>query len=105
RNQHHNTVAVTSLFQTPRIFRRAKIVTRVRISARRVPSCFLLFQAELRLFEVNCFSRHATETTRQTELRQSPDQPVGGGTLPRFHAVAVILLKFVVIIMIALAES
>src|SRR5207244_11506720 len=62
------------------------------------------FLAELRLFEVNCFRRHATETTRQTELRQSPDQPFGRVPLPRLYAVAVIVLKFVMIIVIALAE-
>src|SRR6266446_2428351 len=54
---------------------------------------------------MNCCRRNAAETAGQSELRQSPDQPFGRVPLPRFHAVAVIVLKFVVIIVIALAES
>src|SRR5260370_27267738 len=54
---------------------------------------------------MNCFRRNAAETAGQSELRQSPDQPFGRIPLPRLHAVAVIVLKFVVIIVIAFAES
>src|SRR5206468_12336063 len=54
---------------------------------------------------MNCFGRNAAETAGQSELRQSPDQPFGRVPLPRLHAVAVIVLKFVVIIVIAFAES
>src|SRR5260370_6957988 len=54
---------------------------------------------------MNCFRRNAAETAGQSELRQSPDQPFGRIPLPRLHAVAVIVLKFVMIIVIALAES
>src|SRR5260370_34613985 len=54
---------------------------------------------------MNCFRRNAAETAGQSELRQSPDQPFGRIPLPRLHAVAVIVLKFVMIIVLALAES
>src|SRR5437667_11068745 len=54
---------------------------------------------------MNCFRRNAAETAGQSELRQSPDQPFGRIPLPRLHAIAVIVLKFVVIIVIAFAES
>src|ERR1700745_4310126 len=54
---------------------------------------------------MNCFRRNAPQTAGQSELRQSPDQPFGRIPLPRLHAVAVIVLKFVVIIVIAFAES
>src|SRR5438046_4414406 len=54
---------------------------------------------------MNCFGRNAAETAGQSELRQSPDQPFGRIPLPRLHAIAVIVLKFVVIIVIAFAES
>src|SRR5260370_3497261 len=54
---------------------------------------------------MNRFRWNAAETARQSELRQSPDQPFGRVPLPRLHAVAVIVLKFVMIIVIAFAES
>src|SRR6266705_6900623 len=54
---------------------------------------------------MNCFRWNAAETAGQAQLRQSPDQPFGRVPLPRLHAVAVIVLKFVVIIVIAFAES
>src|SRR5436309_11729935 len=54
---------------------------------------------------MKCFRRNAAETACQSELRQSPAQPFGRIPLPRLHAIAVIVLKFVVIIVIAFAES
>src|ERR1700737_2512065 len=67
--------------------------------------CFLRSRAQLRFSGMNSFRRHAAETARQSELRQSPDQPFGRVPLPRLYAVAVVVLKFVMIIVIALAES
>ena len=53
----------------------------------------------------NCFLGHAAKTGRQSELRENPDQPLGWVPLPRFHAIAIIVLKFVMIIVIALAKG
>ena len=54
---------------------------------------------------MNRFRWNAAEAAGQTEFRQSPDQPFGRVPLPRLHPVTVIVLKFVVIIVITLAES
>src|ERR1700730_9293381 len=54
---------------------------------------------------MNCFRWNAAQTAGQTELRQSPDQPFGRVPLPWFYPVAIVVLKFVMIIVVALAES
>ena len=47
----------------------------------------------------------AAEMRGDSQLGQHPDEPLGRIPLPRLYAVAVIVLKFVVIIVVALAQG
>jgi hypothetical protein len=69
---------------------------------------------ERRLEEALCFGQFCQEDflpgntaklADQAELGEGPDEPLGGVELPRLHAVAVIVLKLVMIVMVALAEG
>jgi hypothetical protein len=51
------------------------------------------------------FLGDAAQFADQTETGEGPDQPFGRVDLPRLHAVAIIMLKLVVIIMVPLAEG
>lgn len=57
-----------------------------------------------RLRDLNRLARDATKIPGEAELRQDPNQPFRWIPLPRFHTVTVIVLKFVMIVVIALAE-
>jgi len=57
-----------------------------------------------RLRDLNRLARDATQIAGEAELRQDPNQPFRWIPLPRFHSVTVIVLKFVMIVVIALAE-
>src|SRR5262245_38361722 len=50
------------------------------------------------------FLRHEPELADQSDLAQQPDAPLGRIELPRFHTVAVIVLKGVVKVVVTLAE-
>lgn len=50
------------------------------------------------------FSGHAPQIPDDAQFRKCPDDPFRRIELPRLHAVAVVVLKFVVIVVIALAE-
>ena len=53
----------------------------------------------------NLFGGNAAQLPGQTELRQGPDNPFRWINLSPFHSVAVIVLKFVMIIMITFTEG
>ena len=51
------------------------------------------------------FRGDATKISGQSDFREGPDDPLCRIEFPRLHSVAVVVLKFVVIIMVAFAES
>lgn len=53
----------------------------------------------------NLFGRYATEIVSKTELVQTPDDPLGGVIVPALHAIAVVVLKLVMIVVIPLTEG
>jgi len=53
----------------------------------------------------NFFGRNTTQLPSEAEFGQRPDQPLCRIDLPRLHAVAVVMLKFVMIIMVPLAKG
>src|ERR1044072_1740662 len=58
----------------------------------------------LLLRQENLVLGDAPEVAGETDFRQRPDDPFGGIEVPRFHTVAVVVLKLVVIVVITLAE-
>ena len=72
------------------------------------------WSGECRLEQALCFGEFCKEDflpgntaqfADQAELGEGPDEPLRGIELPRLHAVAVIVLKLVMIVMVALAEG
>jgi len=53
----------------------------------------------------NQFRPRAPQTARQSNLRETPNQPFRRVPLPRLHSVTIIVLKRVVIIMVTFAEG
>src|SRR5438128_1232735 len=51
------------------------------------------------------FGGNTPEAGSDTQFGENPDQPLGRIPLPRFHTIAVIVLKFVVIVVVALPEG
>src|SRR5215472_18396294 len=52
----------------------------------------------------NQFRPRAPQTARQSDLRETPNQPFRRVPLPWLHSVTIIVLKLVMIIMVAFAE-
>ena len=50
------------------------------------------------------FLRHGAKIADQADFVESPDRPLGGIVLPRFHAVPVVVLELVVEVVVALAK-
>ena len=65
-------------------------------------------ETQLRFGELgkeNLFRGNPAKFLGEVELRQSPDDPLRRVELPRFHAIAVIVLKLVMKVMVALAQG
>src|ERR1700745_1129497 len=53
----------------------------------------------------NFFGRNTAQLSSEAEFGQRPDQPLCRVDLPRLYAVAVVMLKFVMIIMVPFAQG